>query len=479
MKKIVLLSLVALFLSCEKSLIEEPKSISTNNFYNSSSDVEAAVAAAYDPIRGTGGSINATSLLESFADYQYGRGSWAANSNYEGLNATNIGRSATIWQDMYLAIRNANLIIINVPNGINLTDTEKANAIGEAKFVRAFCYFDLVRSYGGVPIRTENNITEIDVERASEDIVWQQIISDLQEAEISLPDNPVLPGRASKWAAKAVLSDVYFYRGMNTEAAAKSNEVITSNKYSLVPVQVVEDYTNLFGADVVTSPEEIFYKKYSHEKGTQYTMMLHHPADGLAGGGGWYGLYTDIEQNNFMKEWNDPNDLRWQLWYNWDIGLGENTYLTSKFVDPEAPDQSSNANDYPIYRYADILLLNAEAECRATNSITTSAMERLNMVHRRAYGYNPLIESPVDFNINDYNEDTFVELVILERAKEQQCEGKRWFDLKRLGPDKLKEIVMASTGKEVMDLHLLYPIPITELENNKAIDPVADQNPGY
>jgi len=478
MKKLVLLSLIALFVSCEKSLIEEPKSISTNNFYNSNSEVEAAVAAAYGPIRGTG-TIEATSLVESFADYQYGRGSWAANSNYDGLNATNIGRSALVWQDSYFAIRNANLIILNVPNGTDLTENEKLTAIAEAKFVRAFCYFDLIRSYGGVPIRTESNMDEVDVERASEDEVWQQIISDLQDSEINLPDTPSLPGRGSKWAAKAVLSDVYFYRGMNNEAAAKSNEVIVSNKYTLVPVQVVDDYANLFGPDVVTTTEEIFYKKFSHEKGTQYTMMLHHPGDGLVGGGGWYGLYTDIEQNNFMKDWNDPNDLRWQLWYNWDIGLGENSYLNSKFVDPDAPDQNSNSTDYPIYRYADILLLNAEAECRATNSITASAMERLNMVHRRAYGYNPLSESPVDFDISDYNQDTFIELVILERAKEQQCEGKRWFDLKRLGSDKLKEIVKASTGLDVLDKHLLYPIPLNELENNKAIDPVADQNPGY
>src|SRR5690606_24962702 len=118
---------------------------------------------------------------------------------------------------------------------------------------------------------------------------WEQIISDLKEAETSLQDVAPLPGRASKWAAKAVLSDVYFYRGMYSEAAAKSNEVILSNKYALVPVQVVGDYAALFGPDLVTSTEEIFYKKFSHERGTEYTMMLHHPGDKLAGGGGYYG----------------------------------------------------------------------------------------------------------------------------------------------------------------------------------------------
>ncbi|MEO9892412.1 RagB/SusD family nutrient uptake outer membrane protein [Aurantibacter sp.] len=477
MKKLIYIVLIIGLFSCEEALLEEPKSIGVEVFYNTKSEIESALAASYDAIRKN--SMNAIALHESFADYQYGRGSWGPNSNYEGLNATNITRSESVWVDSYLAIRNANIVIINAPEGTELSDDEKSKAIAEAKFVRAFCYFDLVRNYKGVPIRTEDNFTEYEVGRDTEEAVWELIVNDLKEAENILPDDAPLPGRASRWSAKTVLADVYFYRGMNSEAAAKSNEVIESNKYTLVPVNVVEDYANLFGPDVVTTSEEIFYKKFSHEQGDDYTMMLHHPGSGLCGAGGWYGLYTDIEQNNFMKNWTDMDDLRRQLWYNWDIGLGENTYLSLKFVDPEAPSYNNCANDYPIYRYADVLLMNAEAECLASGNISNTTMERLNMVHRRAYGYDPTSASPVDFNIADYNVDSFAELVVLERAKETQCEAKRWFDLKRLGVDKLKAIVKESTGRDVLDKHLLYPIPVAEMEYNKAIDPIADQNPGY
>ena len=69
--------------------------------------------------------------------------------------------------------------------------------------------------------------------------------------------------------------------------------------------------------------------------------------------------------------------------------------------------------------------------------------------------------------------------IVYERGKEQQCEGKRWYDLKRLGPDKLKAIVKASTGRDVADKHIYYPIPVSEMEYNSAIDPATDQNPGY
>jgi hypothetical protein len=478
MKRIIFIFLVGFLFSCEDALLEEPKSIAVETFYNTKAEIESALYAAYAPIRTSSG-INAMSLLETFADYQFGRGSWADNSYYQGLNATNIGRVQSVWDANYLAIRNANIVIMNAPEAEQLAESEKAAAVGEAKFIRAFVYFDLVRDFKGVPIRTEENFTEIEVGRATEDAVFQLIISDLKEAENSLPDQAPLPGRPSKWAAKTVLADVYFYMGMNSEAAAKSNEVIESGKYALVPVQVVEDYANLFGADVVTTTEEIFYKKHSNERGTQYTMMLHHPGSGMAGGGGWYGIYTDFEQNNFMKNWDDPGDLRKQLWYNFNIGLGETSYLTLKFIDPDAPDAGNHANDFTLYRYADVLLLNAEAECLASGSVSATAMERLNMVHRRAFGYNPLVASPVDFKIEDYNKDSFAELVVYERAKEQQCEGKRWYDLKRLGPDKLKDIVKASTGRDVADKHLYYPIPVNEMEYNGAIDPATDQNPGY
>ena len=479
MKKIISIFLVLAMFSCEDALVEKPKSIAVETFYNTKSEVESAVAAIYAPLRtGNVFGMNYISLLECFTDYQYGRGSWTINSDFQGLNATNIGRTDAAWTDIYRSIRNANIVIMNAPNGKQLTATDIAQSVAEAKFLRAFSYFILVRNWGGVPIRTEKNYIELEVGRNTEAEVYELILSDLKEAETNLPDNVPVPGRASKWTAKTLLADVYFYRGMNSEAASKAAEVIASKKFSLVSVKTVNDFYKIYGVDVVSTTEEVFYMKFSHENGGSYTMMLHHPGSKLCGGGGWYGIYTEKEKNPIIKNW-DTNDLRRGLWYNYNIGLGDNSLLTLKFIDPAAPSASANANDIPVYRYADVLLLSAEAECRSTGAVSAEAMEKVNMVHRRAYGYDPLVASAVDFKVADYTKDTFIDLVIKERCYEDQCEGKRWLDLKRLGVAKLKQIIKANTGKDVADKHLLWPIPVAEMSYNSKIDPAKDQNPGY
>ena len=110
--------------------------------------------------------------------------------------------------------------------------------------------------------------------------------------------------------------------------------------------------------------------------------------------------------------------------------------------------------------------------------IIADAMEKVNMVHRRAYGYDPTTPSEVDFNLSDYaTQDKFLDLILQERMYEQFNEGKRWFDLLRLGI--VKEQIMKIKGIEVQDKHLLFPIPQTEFNYNEALDPATDQNPGY
>lgn len=479
MKKIISMFLLLALFSCQDALIEKPKSIAVETFYNTKLEMESAIAAIYSPLRtGNVFGMNYISLIECFTDYQYGRGSWAINSDFQGLNATNIGRTDGVWTDVYRSIRNANIVIMNAPKGTQLTAADKSQSIAEAKFLRAFSYFLLVKNWAGVPIRTEANYEVQEVGRSSEADVYQLIINDLKEAETNLPDSPSAPGRASKWSAKTLLADVYFYKGMNAEAASKAAEVIASKKYSLVPVKTVNDYYKIFGVDVASTTEEVFYLKYSHENGSSYAMMLHHPGSKLCGGGGWYGIYTDSEKNPIIKNW-DQADLRRGLWYNWNIGLGTTSLLTLKFIDPAAPSSGANANDVPIYRYGDVLLMAAEANVRATGTVTDADMEKLNMVHRRAYGFDPTVASSVDFKTSDYTKDSFIDLVIKERCYETACEGKRWFDLKRLGATKLKQIIKANVGKDVADKHLLWPIPVAELSYNSKIDPTKDQNPGY
>lgn len=474
MKKILYILTSILLFSCQDQLIEHPRSIAVETFYNTSAEVESAIAAIYSPLKGST-SLGATYLgmHESFSDFFLGRGSYAPLSDYQGLNSTNVTRAGLIWRDFYLSIRNANLVIKNVPNTTKISEENKNKYIAEAKFLRAWVYFYLVRNWAGVPLHTELNMEVTDLPRSTAADVYKLITSDLDFAQNNLPDNAPIAGRPSKWAAKTVLADEYFYQGMNAEASAKASEVIQSGKYSLVGVSVANDFDKIFGPTVVTSSEEIFYLKYSLESSWGMPLMYHGANTPYLGITGYFALYSTTA-NLLYANW-DNNDLRKTYgWYLWNIGLGSNTLLNKKFSDPGA---LIPRNDFPMYRYADLLLLYAEASCQGAGSPTADGMEKLNMVHRRAYGYNLLQPSPVDFKLADYDKESFTTLVIKERGYETQAEGKRWLDLVRTG--KVKEYIKAATGKNVADINLLWPIPVTEMNYNKAIDPNKDQNPGY
>ncbi|MFN4146566.1 MAG: RagB/SusD family nutrient uptake outer membrane protein [Runella sp.] len=468
-------------LSCSDDVLKEaPKSLAVETFYNTAAEVEAAVNAIYTPLRADnclGGLYPAQH--EAYTDYSFGRGSYAILSNFQGLDNTNITRTGQMWDLFYLSIRNANLVIRNAPNGKSISTADKNRFVAEAKFLRALTYFFLVRNWGGVILRTEANMTEQNLKRSSIDEVYSLIINDLKEAETNLPDNPSIAGRPSRWAAKTVLADVLLHRNQFAEARDKANEVIQSRKYSLVPVTVADDFAKIFGPDIITSTEEIFYLKYTRQAGQGYNLVMfaHNPAARLHGAGGFFAHYTDAVSNNVFRTW-DRNDLRRAYgWYSWNIGLGANSFLNKKYTDPLAPSANGAGNDSPLYRYADLLLIFAEAASRANNGPTTAAMEALNQVRRRAYGRPINAASEVDFKISDYNANTFLDLVIKERGYETQYEAKRWLDLKRTG--KFRELIKAGVGKDVADRHLLWPIPISELNFNTALDPTKDQNPGY
>ena len=105
-------------------------------------------------------------------------------------------------------------------------------------------------------------------------------------------------------------------------------------------------------------------------------------------------------------------------------------------------------------------------------------LRRRRVVHRWAYGYPASAVSPADLSATGLSATAFRELVLTERAYEFMIASKRWLDLKRVGVDYLKAVVKASKGKDVATAHLLWPIPVREINNNPDIEPV-DQNPGY
>lgn len=468
-----ILGLSLFFTGCEKSLIEAPKQIAIENFYTTPSEVEAAVNAIYTPLRNDLMS-NYIATLACQSDWMYGRGSWSPLSNFQGLDDANITRVQGFWNDFYLTIRNANLVILNSPVG------EEYDAfIAEAKFLRAFSYFHLVRNWGGVPLRTQDSMTEKDLARSTSEQVYELILEDLTASLNSLPENASVSGKPTKLAAKTLLADVYLQLERYEQAAEAAGEVIQSG-LSLVSVNAKEDFQyKIFGPDITTSSEEIFALKYARlpNQGNYILWIANHPSTKLftADGTGAYAVHGDATNPNYVA-WDDQ-DIRKQLWDKINFGLGPNTLVSSKYIDPDALDRGTAGNDIPIYRLSDALLIYAEASARANNSVSSESMEALNKVHRRAYGFPPNAPSAVDYKTTDFTLDAFIGLIVKERGYEFIFEGKRWLELKRIG--KLNEYIGQGKGKTVTEKHLLWPIPLSETNYNNAIDPVTDQNPGY
>ena len=470
------LVMLLLFSSCEDSLVEKPKDIVAENYYNTAPEFEAAINAAYSPLRSTAYIGNYIVILDTQTDWGYGRGSRAVLKDWQGLNTNWANGVGAMWNNFYQSIRDANLVIQKLQDGSSISQSETNYFLAEAKFLRALCYFGLVRSWGAVPLRTENNMAEKDLSRSPVEDVYDLITADLIVAESNLPDEQSQIGRPTKFAAKTMLADVYLNLGMYADAAQKTQEVINSDLYSLVPMETRDDWYNILGPEVLTTPEEVFYFKYMrlNGQGNYMPWVINHPSTGLFNFGGAYAHYS-IASDPFYSNW-DNDDLRKDLWDTINFGLGDSTIVSRKFIDPNAISVVGAGCDMPVYRYAEVLLMYAEASCRAAGGPTAEGMEALNQVHRRAYGEDPVTASAVDFNIADYDEDSFVDQVISESGYEFIFEGKRWYMLKRTGT--AAEILLANRGVTIPEKCYLWPIPTSEMNFNDLINP-ADQNPGY
>lgn len=473
--------LVLLLASCSKMLEESPQSIAAENFYTTNVEIETALNAVYETVRylSTFGGFY-TIQHEINTEYMFGRGSFAPMNSYQGLDNTNVGRITDTWNNFYKGVRNANLIIQKVPLATKVTEEDKNRYIAEAKFLRGLYYFHLVRNWAGVPLHTENNLDSINVPKSSAAKIYELIESDLLFAEQYLPDNPRLVGTPSKWAAKTVLAEVALTLNKHDLARRAANEVIQANKYSLIAVSVADDFEKLYGRDANNTTEEIFYFKFSSKvsgQGYQYLAYLHATSTTHFPPGGFSTIYSD-SLNPFLRDWNRA-DLRYRFnWYASNINIKPTTVLCKKFSDRQATIQQGN-NDYPLYKYSDVLLFYAEAEAVVNGAPTTDAVEKLNMVRRRAYGKPAgTPDASIDLAVGDFASlDAFVRRVVLERGYESIGEGKHWFDLKRLGL--VKEEILKVEGLTVADKHLLWPIPTREFNGNTALDPTLDQNPGY
>lgn len=484
-KTLVIIGLLLSFISCdvlEDELEENPKSDLSTDFLESEAGLQTLVNSTHEPIRSQFRSLYFL-LNEIQADYSFGRGSTQPIGSFKGLDVTNQLRTATQWEVFYQSIRNANLAIESVSESEIIDESQKRAWVAEARFMRAFHYYHLVRHFGPVPLYLDFEEQERG-ERGRDPVedVFNAIIADLEVGEQDLPSTPSQMGRPTKWAAKALLAEVYLTIEEWGPAKEKAKEVMDSGEFGLVQVSEVGDFENLYGAEVNGSIEEIFYIKWNRDDGWGWPLNLlwedtiYSP----------FGNFVIFERPGpFFDNW-DNDDLRkeWSIFTEFESRTtGEieqlpstTPILTRKFRDPAASCRTCHANDYPFLRYADVLLIFAEASNEFENGPSQLAVESLNQVRRRAYGFPSDSPSSVDFDKNDFTVDSFRDTVIQERAFEFYMEGSRWFDLIRTGM--VEEKVLENLGIVVEEIALLWPIPQQEIDTNPGISQ-SDQNPGY
>ncbi|GAC1369129.1 MAG: RagB/SusD family nutrient uptake outer membrane protein [Hymenobacter sp.] len=471
-KKLSLLSLclLSLFSSCKSFLEEKPYDFLTQtNFFKNESDAVAGLNGVFSTLQAQN-YYGRTVWLISELPGEYMTVVGAATGDRAELSrytytATN-GEIANWWVSSYRMISRANDVIEKVPP-IAMDEARKNNLVGNARFLRAMGYFDLVRSFGDVPLLlapVKGPNDALFPSRTPKAQVYEQIITDLKFAEANcLKENQITganKGRVSSGAAAALLAKVYLTRAGsaapvatdNQNALEACNRVIDSNLYSLLPV-----YGDIFNPDKENGPEHIFSIQFDLPPNVGNIIVRQNLPALLAG----FASFT--AEDAFVKSYAAA-DVR----KDWNLSnkAGATTlpqYYFNKFRDDKRIGNDSRVN-WLVTRYADVLLLQSEA-LNNLNAGDATKYQGINKVRVRA-GLAPLPPTAT-------SKEAFVDLLVQERAWELCDEGHRWFDLNRL--NRLKQVQKAVRNRDIDDNHLLFPIPQTEL----VLNPNLKQNPGF
>ena len=487
-------------------------SIDKENFYGSKEDIETAINGIYQEftVDGFYGMFNNQSVYINDLQTDYVKAGAQTNSAHIrelsnfAVQPTNLFVGYA-WEEHYTAINRANVVIDKVEGASFLDEQSKQNYINEARFLRGFVYFNLVRYFGGVPIVLHDGEGE-GAPRNSVDEVYEQIVADLTAGEQLPADYTTLDSKASTLAASALLSKVYLTWAQTSSEKGKANQrdyyqkaityadkVITSQKYHLL-----DKFIDNWSVDKKHGPEHIF--SIEHDRTVNGNVSGH-----CTFATNW----SDAEPvllatSDKYYEQTDPRDQRrdgsWaKRLYN--PNTGEDFVFTiprfRKYIDSlnyantaspgNAAGQSTNT---VIIRYAEVLLIKAEAE-NELNGPTTAAYDAINEVRRRAY-WSPYENTQFtpsdgsDLNLSGLTQEQFREKLREERRLEFVLEGQRWFDLIRWHI--LVKYVKANTPTDAETLgtkttkiqnvskkNYLLPLPQEQI----ILNPNLEQNWGY
>ncbi|WP_057936586.1 RagB/SusD family nutrient uptake outer membrane protein [Algoriphagus resistens] len=461
------------------------------NFYSSQSDAEAAVAAVYEKLYALY-ERNMFILNELPADTEK-NGLGMPNQylqNLEFLRHTSENQfTREMWLQCYSGIARANTAIINIP-GIEMDEQVRARLVGEAKFLRALYYFNLVRFYGDVPMILKlESVEDALGPRTPVAEVYQQIIKDLTDAEGSLPAtyNENNTGRASKGAAKILLGKVYLTMHEYAKSVEKLAEVI--NNEGEYGYGLHENFSDNWNPATENGKEMVFSIEFMDPPGNgNGAMVLQGPKYSLPGGFAVLGLVNsneaDIPTRDLYDRYTDDDERKDGTFRTDFVSLIDGSVHTSTipiytkyWEENESNPNNSDANMHVI-RYADAILMYAEA-LNEVGQAEPAAMQ-LNRIMERAY-------NSTSHNVTGMGVDELRELIYQERHKELAMEGHRWFDLVRTGRfiQRMKEHAAYEAGvaesnkveiaQNIKDYMVLMPIPQREIDLN----PELSQNDGY
>ncbi|MDR2811360.1 MAG: RagB/SusD family nutrient uptake outer membrane protein [Tannerellaceae bacterium] len=531
MKKIlfgfIAIGLLVVSSSCESFLDETPKSdMSAEQNFSSAAHAQNAVnglyrkgvpmfyadGGVYMPQRATHGGF-----LSGFFDNEYkGQEVICDYSQKLSITSGNISIQLDgVWDEAYGAISRANSAIKYIPATPDLTDAEKNTLAGEAKFFRAFNYFYLVRYFGDVPLILEpyESLSDMYVARTATAQVYDQIVKDLVEAIPALPAEAFCNNahRISRYTAQTVLAHVYLQMSgyplqANNYAAAASaaRDVINSGKHRLISNG---DTPETSAYNVIRTVDDDPEYIYNIEFVTGISTNNGRLQTSLPNIASTWSVYKYSITNNayrpvkeYMNVYDKDKDLRAQqdqfFSYSITYEKGGET-ITYEIPDDKSPaphlwyEENAALNtgncdkDFTIYRYAEVLLIAAEAIAQS-EGVTAEAVRYLTDVRARAYTTTPRAE--IEASLSGLSKDAFVQEVWTERMRELVFEFRIWDDIQRTrlypvtsdaatGKATFVNVVGAVNpwGQTFKESHLLWPISANELQRN----PSMEQNSGY
>ena len=464
------------FSSCSDFLEQNPQTdLSENDFYKTADDILSAVNGVYSSLQEGDiyGNWYVFGEIPSDNTRNQLSGSVTTQNEFDQFYIdTQNSMIANFWKAAYKVINRTNTILGRI-DGIEI-NTELANRYKlECKFIRALMYFNLVRVYGDVPlVLKEISISEsYDILREPKENVYNQIIADLKEAQdLPVSYSTAEDGRATQGAAKALLANVYMTLHKYAEAETILAEIINSGRYSLLentPGSLnIDGYKNVFSPVNHNSKEGIFeiqFLKGGYGEGSNYANNFAPENSGtnvVAVGGTGGNNIPEMDIYNAYEEGDLRRDFSMSLGYY--DNRKNNEWVESRYVCKfmDVPYQNNDAsNNYPVIRYADVILMYAEALNQ--NGKTAEACKYLNMTRRRGFGYQTTETSPVDLQTTDKAQ--FALMVEQERRVELAFENHRWFDLIRTG--RAVE-VMRSKGFSLNETNLICPIPQKQIDVN-------------